>query len=322
MKAVVFDGGLGFTSGYPMPEPEDGEALVRVLMAGICNTDLEIIKGYMGFKGVLGHEFVGVVERVAGVAGSGLEGKRVVGEINLACGRCDSCRAGLETHCASRSVLGILAKDGAMAEYLTMPARNLIAVPDGMKDDEAVFTEPLSAAFEIMEQVHVWPTARVLVMGDGKLGLLCAMALVTTQAEVVLLGRHESKLAIARRRGIRTITNPDEAGGRSWDIVVEATGSAEGFGMALGLVRPRGTVVLKSTVASGVSINLAPVVIDEITVIGSRCGPFHPALRAISGGVVDVLPMISGIYKFEDAGSAFMHATAKGSLKILLDFRA
>ncbi len=320
MRALLFDGVLNVKSGYPVPVPAAGEALVRVRVAGICNTDLEITRGYMDFKGVLGHEFVGVVERGEGRA-SALAGRRVVGEINIGCGSCHACLAGFATHCARRDVLGILAKDGAMADYLTLPAGNLIEVPEGVSDEEAVFTEPLAAAFEIIEQVHVRPTARVLVMGDGKLGLLCAMALATTRAEVSVLGHHAHKLAIASRLGMATYTLPEDAGGRSYDIVIEATGSAGGLGTALGLVRPRGTVVLKSTVAASADMNLAPIVIDEITVVGSRCGPFQPALRAIASGAVDVMPLLGGIYRIEDSLEAFSAASGRDALKILIDLR-
>lgn len=320
MRAVYFDGALMVKTDYPVPEPAADEALVRVRLAGICNTDIEIMKGYMDFKGVLGHEFVGVVERGTGRAAS-LAGRRVVGEINIGCGRCSACHAGFTTHCAGRDVLGILAKDGAMADYLTLPAGNLIEVPDGVSDEEAVFTEPLAAAFEIMEQVHVKPTDRVLVMGDGKLGLLCAMALASTRAEISVLGHHQHKLSIVSNLGLTTYTRPEDAGGRAYDIVIEATGSAKGLGTALSLVRPRGTVVLKSTVAASAELNLAPIVIDEITVVGSRCGPFRPALRAMASGAVDVMPLLGGIYRIEDSIKAFDAAKQRGALKILIDLR-
>jgi len=319
MKAVVFDKELKLIDDYPKPSPKQGEALVRVLLAGVCNTDLELMKGYMGFTGVLGHEFVGVVEEAPEGHGH-LVGKRVTGEINLYCGKCDVCRAGMPTHCPNRSVLGILNKDGAMAEYLTLPVRNLQVVPDGVPDEEAVFTEPLAAAFEILEQVHLQPTDRVLVMGDGKLGLLCAQVLGLTQAEVTLLGKHKEKLAIAGARGVQTVLLNEFKAGRDFDVVVEATGTAAGFTSALGCVRPRGTIVLKSTVAQAAELNLAPVVIDEISVVGSRCGPFAPALRALEKKLVDVRPMISAVYSVDDAMQAFEHAARKGVLKVLVKF--
>ncbi len=321
MKAIYFDGNLKFLADYPRPEPGPGEALVRVLMAGICNTDMELMKGYMGFKGVLGHEFVGVVEE-APEKYKHLAGKRVTGEINLYCGECETCRAGIPTHCPERSVLGILNRDGAMAEYLTLPARNLHEVPDAIPDEEAVFAEPLAAAFEIPQQVHIHPTDRVLVMGDGKLGLLCALALRLSGCELTHVGKHHDKLEIARSQGVRTVLLDELGRERIFDVVVEATGRADGFAMALGLVRPRGTIVLKSTVAQGTELNLAPVVIDEISVAGSRCGPFRPALRALEDRQVDVNAMVSAVFPFEDAQSAFDRAAQKGVLKVLLDFRS
>ncbi|GAB4387436.1 MAG: alcohol dehydrogenase catalytic domain-containing protein [Thermodesulfovibrionales bacterium] len=317
---MVFDGkALSFEAGYPSPVPGRGEALVRVAVAGICNTDMEITRGYMGFRGVIGHEFAGVVERAEGRPD--LEGKRVTGEINIPCGACRLCASGMGNHCPSRAVLGIAGKDGAMAEYLTLPAGNLHLVPEGLSDEEAVFTEPLAAAFEIAGQVHVGPSQRVLVLGDGKLGLLSAMALSLTGADVTLAGRHREKLAVAGRRGVRTALAVEMEGKRDYDLVVEATGSAEGFGAALAFVRPRGTIALKSTVHRGAEMNLTPVVVDEITVVGSRCGPFAPALRALAGGLVDVKPLVTAVYPFERAGQAFERAREKGSLKVLLDFR-
>ncbi len=319
MKAAVFDGNLRFVTDQPRPVPGKGEALLRVLMAGICNTDLEILKGYMGFQGVLGHEFVGVVEDAPG--SEGLVGKRVVGEINLGCGRCGHCLGGLRTHCPERAVLGILGKDGAMAEYVTLPIKNLHKVPESVADEEAVFTEPLAAAFEVAEQVHIRPSGRVLVMGDGKLGLLVSLVLGLSQADVTLLGKHENKLGIARAQGVRTAVLDTFKPERGFDIVVEATGSAGGLEAALSFVRPRGTVVLKSTVSEGKAINLSPVVVSEITVVGSRCGPFAPALRALSRRLLDVEPLITGIYGFQRAREAFEKAGEKGRIKILLDFR-
>lgn len=319
MKAAVFDGKLRFVTDRPRPAPGRGEALLRVLMAGICNTDLEILKGYMDFRGVLGHEFVGVVEEAPG--SEGLAGRRVVGEINLACGRCGRCLGGLKTHCTERAVLGILRKDGAMAEYATLPVENLHEVPEGVSDEEAVFTEPLAAAFEVMEQVHIRPSDRVLVMGDGKLGLLISLALGLSRADATLLGRHENKLSIARAQGVRTALFDSFKAEKDFDVVVEATGRAGGLEAALSFVRPRGTVVLKSTVAQGRAMNLSPLVVSEVTVVGSRCGPFDPALRALSGRLLDVRPLITGTYGFERAGEAFEKAEEKGSVKILLDFR-
>jgi threonine dehydrogenase-like Zn-dependent dehydrogenase len=321
MKAILFDGELTYTDKYPVPEPQEGEALIRVNMAGICNTDLEIIKGYLDFKGVLGHEFVGMVEKVNGVSHD-LSGKRVVGEINCACGVCDYCLKGLKTHCPDRKTLGITDKDGAFAEHITLPLDNLFVLPDNIADEEAVFTEPLAAAFEILEQIHIRPTDKILIMGDGKLGILIALVLNLTQADVTLAGKHDNKLTAASNQGVKTIKITSLFPlTKSYDIVVEATGTPEGFELALQLVNPRGKVVLKSTVAKGKEINLAPVVIDEIQVIGSRCGPFEPALSALSRKLIDVKPLITEVYRPEQAKEAFEKAKEKDSLKVLIDFR-
>jgi alcohol dehydrogenase len=319
MKAVIWDKNLRYVNDCPVPVPPEGEALVRIRMAGICNTDLEITKGYMGFTGVPGHEFVGTVEKI-GEPFRHLAGKRVVGEINCACGKCAYCLRGMKTHCPSRTTLGIAGRDGAFAEYITIPAENLMEVPDDVSDEEAVFAEPLAAAFEITDQVHVKPTDRVLVMGDGKLGLLSAFVLSLTQAGVTLTGRHEDKLKIARDKQIEAVSLRDLGEDRVYDIVVEATGTAEGIAQALSLVKPRGTIVLKSTVAESKEISLTPVVVDEIKVIGSRCGPFEPALRALSRGLIDVKPLITAICPIEKALEAFERAEDKNSLKVLISF--
>lgn len=321
MKAILFDGLLKFTDIYPEPEPQENEALIRVNMAGICNTDIEIMKGYMGFKGVIGHEFVGMVEKINGYDQK-LLGKKVVGDINCSCGKCDFCIKGMKTHCPERKTLGISNKDGAFAQYITLPVVNLYEVPEHVTDEEAVFTEPLAAAFEILEQVHVMPTDNVLIMGDGKLGMLCAFALRLTQAGLKLAGRHDAKLSIASAHGIGT-AHIDTLLLRSkcYDIVVEATGSPEGIELALQLVKPRGKIVLKTTAAAGKKINLAPVVIDEIQVIGSRCGPFEPALRAVSAGLIDVKSLVTAVYRPEHAEKAFEKARESTSLKVLIDFR-
>ena len=314
MKAIIFDGKLRAVKNQPTPTPKRGEALIRVLMAGICNTDLEIIKGYQGFKGMLGHEFAGIVEKP-----KRLSGQRVVGEINLSCGTCQYCLGGLKTHCPDRTVLGIQGKDGAMAEYLTLPIENLHEIPDNVTDEEAVFTEPLAAAFEILEQVHIKSTDKVLVMGDGKLGLLASMVLNLTQCDLTLAGKHKSKLDIAKSQGINTLLLNNLAIEKTYDVVVEATGKATGFETALALVRPRGTIVLKSTVAGKSRINLFPLVVDEINVVGSRCGPFAPALKALSKKFIDVRPLISGVFGFNQHLDAFKKA--RGTLKIIIDFR-
>lgn len=320
MKAIVFDTELKYFDNYPVPEPGRNEALVKVQMAGICNTDLEITKGYLGFKGVLGHEFVGLVEKVNG-PDQHLVGKRVVGEINCYCGTCDYCQKEMKTHCPNRVTLGIVNKDGAFAEYLTLPVSNLWAVPPQLSDEVAVFVEPLAAAFEILEQVHLTPTHRVMVLGDGKLGLLCAFVLDLAGLEVIVSGNHTEKLRLASEQGIATIHRSDLKPARRYDAVVEATGTAAGFETAVQCVRPRGLIVLKSTVAAGKEMNLTPLVIDEITLIGSRCGPFGPALRAMAKGILPFRQMITGIYRPEQCPEAFAKARERGTFKILIDFR-
>lgn len=237
MKAIIFNDKLKFLNDYPIPEPAEGEALIRVTMAGICNTDIEITKGYSGFRGVIGHEFVGKVERING-SDQELAGKRVVGEINCSCGSCEHCSGGLRTHCQERKVLGIVNKDGAMAEYITLPLMNLFEVPENVADEEAVFTEPLAAAYEITDQIKIRPSDNILVMGDGKLGLLVSLVLNLVRP-VTLLGKHESKLRLAEDQGVKTILLKDLKPGRNYDIVVDATGSAMGFETAIGLVKPR-----------------------------------------------------------------------------------
>jgi alcohol dehydrogenase len=319
MKAIIFDGKLKYVKDYAAPIPEEGEALIRVTLAGICNTDLEIMKGYLGFQGVIGHEFVGVVENVNN-RNRRLVGKRVVGEINYGCGFCDYCMKDLQKHCPERKTIGIVAKEGVFAEYITLPIGNLLEVPDNVTDEEAVFAEPLAAAFEILEQLHIKPTNRILVLGDGKLGILVSLALNLTQADVTLAGRHDKKLKVAREQHVRTIKYNDLAKAKQYDIVVEATGSADGLDFALKLVKPRGVVVLKTTVAHGKTMNLAPVVIDEIQIVGSRCGPFEPALRAMAHDLIDVKPLISAIYKPDKASAAFKKAESRETLKVLLDF--
>lgn len=320
MKAVVFDNELRFVEDYPMPEPHNNEALIRILMAGICSTDIEITKGYMGFKGVIGHEFVGVVEKINS-RDQRLAGKRVVGEINCGCGVCKYCKEGLKNHCPNRKVIGIFNKDGAFAEYITLPLENLYEAPENISDDEAVFTEPAAAAFEITKQIQIKPADKILVLGDGKLGLLISFVLRLYNSGLTLVGKYEEKLKIARGQNIKTALLDNLQTKKDYDIVVDAAGSAVGFETALKLVRPGGIVVLKSTVAEWGPINLAPVVIDEITVIGSRCGPFEPALEALSKRLINVRPLITEIFPFSKAKIAFDRAIEKGSLKIIIDFR-
>jgi threonine dehydrogenase-like Zn-dependent dehydrogenase len=330
MRALAYrETGFVLDRNYPMPAPVDGEALICVLQAGICNTDLEITRGYMAFQGVLGHEFVGIVEKVHELPGrtsqAYLVGQRVVGEINAACHRpeCVYCQRGMPTHCPNRTTLGIVNRDGAFADYLTLPIENLHLVPENVSDEEAVFVEPLAANFEMLEQVNVKPTDNVVVLGDGKLGQLAAQVLALVGCEVMMVGKHVEKLALVERRGVTThlLTDVEDFrldGGRRVDVVVECTGSAKGLELALRLVRPRGTIILKSTVAAKSLIHLAPIVIDEIRVQGSRCGPFAPALRALSQGSVDVRPLISARYGLDDGLAAFERAAQPGVLKVLV----
>jgi threonine dehydrogenase-like Zn-dependent dehydrogenase len=330
MRALYWDGGaLRFDRSYPDPWPriEDGRsriagaaggrppqmAVVKVHLAGICSTDLQIFKGYMGFNGIPGHEFIGSV--VEGP--SALLGKRVVGEINFGCGSCEACRRDLSRHCANRSVMGILNADGAFAEYVSVPSENLHEVPENVSDKEAVFTEPLAAAFEILTQLQLDPGSEVLVLGDGKLGNLCAQAIRLTGAKVTVVGKHADKLALIKKAGVRTMLL-QQWQPRLFDVVVEATGSAAGLELALAATRPRGTLVLKSTIAGSHQVSLAPVVINEINVIGSRCGPFPDALAALARKRVSVTPLIEKIYPLDDGIAAVRHAAAPGARKILL----
>lgn len=317
MKAIVFDDELKIDKNYPMPEPKDGEALVKVVLAGICNTDYEITKGYMGYKGILGHEFTGIVESVNS-SDKSLLGKRVVGEINLGCEQCEWCKKGLQRHCPNRGTLGIWQKDGCFAQYVTMPLNNLIEIPDSVTDKEAVFIEPLAAALEILEQLHIKPIDKVLVLGDGKLGLTTALALNASGLDVTLVGKHQNKLDIAKKQGVKTQLLCDKSQSRDYDIVVEATGSLSGFETSISSVKPRGTLVLKSTIAASKEFNFAPIVIDEITVLGSRCGQFKPAMRYLEQKKIDFSPFISGVYNIDHALEAFEKNKDKDTLKILI----
>ncbi len=317
MRALHWDGSRLAVRERAAPSARSGYALVGVHLAGVCNTDLEIVRGYMGFRGTPGHEMVGTV--LDGPAE--WLGRRVVGEINFACGECESCAAGLGRHCPARRVMGILDADGAFAELVAVPVANLHAVPEGVADRAAVFAEPLAAAFEILEQVHIDGGARCVVFGDGKLGLLVAQVLATTGAEVVAVGKHAEKLAILARRGIRTALL-DEWEVQPADVVVEATGSPGGFAHAVEATRPRGTLVLKSTVAERLDVDLAPVVINEISIVGSRCGPFAPALRALASGDVEVAELVSEVRPLAEAAEAFTRAATTSTIKVLVDARA
>jgi threonine dehydrogenase-like Zn-dependent dehydrogenase len=311
MRALVFDGKELAVAEREAPPVADGQVRVRPLVAGICNTDLEITRGYMGFTGVLGHEVVGVVEE------GPWRGKRVVAEINFACGRCTLCARSLGRHCPTRTVMGILRQDGAFAEQVAVPMANLHEVPDEVSDERAVFVEPLAAAFEVLEQVRLEPGCEALVLGDGKLGLLVAQVLACAGASVLLVGKHAAHLDIVGARGVATVELA------RWDrtprdLVVEATGSAEGFALAVTATRPRGQLVLKSTVAGSTTADLAPLVIHEISVVGSRCGPFAPALAALSRGSVEVEAMIEARFALADGVAAFSRAREPGALKVLL----
>ncbi len=302
MIAVHLESGRVEVREVPVPEHRPGFALIRLLCAGICNTDLELQRGYYGFAGTPGHEFVG---EVAETDAPELRGRRVVGEINLACGACEWCERGLGRHCPNRTVLGIVKHPGAFAEYLTLPERNLRLVPDALPDEQAVFTEPVAAACEILDQVSIPPGGEVAVLGDGKLGLLIAQVLRAHGAEVRLYGHHPE-------RG--SSTTP----GGAFDWVVEATGSAEGLKQAVAMTRPRGTLILKSTVHEAVPIDTAPIVVNEITLVGSRCGRFEPAIDLLARGAVRVQEMISDCFRLADAPRAFARAAGRGTLKVLL----
>ena len=318
MKALRTINGQLRIDEIPVPDGE-GEALVRVVKSGICNTDLEIARGYAGFNGTLGHEFVGVVERSP--ERPDVVGKRVVGEINAGCGRCDLCRSGDPRHCPNRTVLGIHGRDGAHAEYLNLPAINLIEVPDKVSDDSAVFVEPLAAANGIAEAIEIKPDTRVAVVGDGKLGLLCAFTMSRRTREVILFGKHTEKMALASRNGrdIETHFSSKSADFTGvFDIVVEASGSESGFSTALDMVKPRGKVVLKSTFHGKTALDASLIVVNEITVVGSRCGRFAPALDLLSKGQIEVKDLISDEFSLSDGVAAMQKAAENGVLKVLL----
>lgn len=314
MKALYFDGSkLNLTQNFTFPKTE--EALVKVIAAGICGTDLEILKGYMSYVGVPGHEFVGVVEESSIKE---LIGKRVVGEINVGCQRCKSCFSGLERHCPNRSVLGILNRDGAFAQYLSLPNRNLHVIPDSISSEEAVFIEPLASAFEILEQIHIEPSWRLAIVGDGRLGQLIARVLRMSHPNITCFGRHDKKLKILQNLGLRTkkeITIIDE---KNFDLVVEATGKETGFADTIRLVKPRGTVILKSTITTQNKLNLSPIIINEVKILGSRCGPFLPAIKSLETGIISVKELVDFIFPLEKYEKAFEETAKKESLKIIL----
>ena len=308
---------LRLRADMPVPEPAAGEALVRVLCAGICSTDLELVRGYYPYCGVLGHEFVGIVE--SGPAQ--LHGRRVVGEINASCGACDQCTRGQPTHCLQRTVLGIVQRDGCFAQYLTLPAANLHVVPDEVSTTAATFTEPLAAALEIEAQVPLQMRQRVLVVGAGRLGHLIAQTLALTGCDLWVGGRAPAQLAWLAARGLQVCVAAD-AQPHTFDMAVECTGNAQGFALALQALRPRGTLVLKSTYAGSLTLDVAPLVVNELTVVGSRCGPFAPALQLLAAGRVQVEPLVHARYALADSLAAFAHAAQPGALKVLLDIGA
>jgi len=324
MQALLFDGQLRLANAYPEPILAPGEALIRPTLVGICNTDIEITRGYMGFQGVLGHEFVGVVQDCEDRA---WVGRRVVGEINAACRRCVVCARGDEHHCPERTTLGIDRRDGVMAELFSLPIACLHEVPASVSDQAAVFTEPLAAALEILEQSHVRPTDRVAVVGDGKLGLLCAQVLRLPGCEVVVIGHHPERWGLLHELGIATaderrMTNDESdetfvVRRSSFDIVVDCTGQPAGLAVARSLVRPRGRLVLKSTFAADSGLNLSKLVVDEVQLLGSRCGPFAPALRLLERGLINVQPLVAGQFSLKQGIAAF--AAASRHLKILLE---
>lgn len=315
MQALILkDGELQYTKDYERPEPQADEALIRVHLAGICATDLEVVRGYAGFEGVMGHEFVGVVE---GAPDARWEGRRVVGGINLGCGRCATCLADGPEHCPHRTVLGIIDKDGVFADYVTLPMANLQPVPGNVPDEAAVFVEPLAAALRIREQLRVRPTADVAVVGPGRLGLLVGQVLALAGTRVTMLGRSEVSLQLPQELGLRTGLAADIAQD-TFDFVVEATGNEAGLAEALRLVRPLGTLVMKSTFAGAATVDLTKLVVGEINVVGSRCGPFAPALRLLERREVAVEPLVDGEYPLSKAVEAFEHAARPGVRKILL----
>lgn len=313
MHALYYDGQLRLID-TPKPDPEQ-EALIRVVLAGICNTDIEITRGYAGFKGIPGHEFVGIVERASDPA---LVGRRVVGEINAGCGSCPRCLSGDPRHCSQRTVLGIVGRDGAFAEYLSLPEGNLKLVPESVSNLTAVFTEPVAAACSILERVELQSEDRVLIIGDGKLGLLIAQVFHSIPCRLLLAGKHPNKLGIAARCGVDTVL-VDDLEERDFDVVVEASGSELGISLAIDRVKPRGSVVLKSTFAGGVTLDMSELVVKEVAIIGSRCGRFEDALRLMESGKLDLSGMVTEVLPLEQGVEGFSLAVSPGVIKVLLE---
>jgi alcohol dehydrogenase len=317
MLSVHLESGRVEVRRQPLPRVPQGFARIRLLAAGICSTDLELQRGYYGFSGTPGHEFVG---EVVAVSGGGAEwiGRRVAGEINLACGHCDWCARGLGRHCPTRTVLGIVKHPGAFREFLTLPIHNLHRVPDSISMEQAVFIEPVAAACEILDQVKIPKGDRVALLGDGKLGLLVAQVLQAHGARVHLFGRHRDKMRLVEKAGVTTEVTPKKLPDHAYRWVVDAAGSPEGLRAAVTICEPRGTIILKSTVHGLVTIDTAPVIVNEVTLVGSRCGRFEPAIRLLASGKVDVTPMISAEFPLDHAPEAFKNAATKGVLKVLL----
>ncbi len=318
MLGLYYDGELRLRDDLPMPRPEPGEALIKISAAGICNTDIEIVKGYMDFEGILGHEFVGIVVEAEE---PDLLGKRVVGEINCSCGCCDQCVEGRPAHCPDRTTLGIKGREGVFAEYATLPVENLHVLPDLLPQYTAVFVEPLAACLRVLEQVHIFPSIKVAVLGDGKLGLIMSQVMRLTGCDLVSIGKFPQKLKILDRHGIRTVLE-HEVEDMLYDLVVECTGRPEGFDLARQLVRPAGTIVQKSTYVNKIVLDVSRLVVDEVTVLGSRCGPFEPAIRTLTRGLVDVQSLIDRRFDLENGVQAMEYAARDNILKVVLDMGA
>jgi threonine dehydrogenase-like Zn-dependent dehydrogenase len=314
VKATFFDGKqMIFDNNYP--DPKFNETLVQVNLAGICGTDLEILNGYMKYTGILGHEFVGTVVKSNNF---NLIGKRVVGEINAGCTKCDFCVRGMERHCPSRTVLGILKRDGAFAEFLSLPEKNLHVIPDSISDEQAVFVEPLAAAFEINEQISLKPEWNVAVVGDGRLAQLIIQVIKLTCSNITCFGKHQNKLEGLIQSGIKIKIGIESTDEQLFDLVVEATGSNSGFTDTIKLVKPRGTVVLKSTITTRENLDLTPTIINEITLIGSRCGLFKPAIDALATGIISVNSMIDCTFSLDKFEDAIIHAKKPDTMKVFL----
>lgn len=315
MRALTFAQSLVLDSRRSEPAVSDGDTLIRVRHAGICATDVEVTRGYMGFQGILGHEFTGTV---IDSPNKDLLKQRVVGEINIVCGRCDLCVAGLSSHCRNRAIMGLKNHDGCFADYLRLPSVNVHAIPDSIDDDQATFIEPLAAAFQVLKQIQLDGRRWVTVLGDGRLGLLVAQVLQTVNCPVRVIGKHAQNLALCEKWSIRSRPLADIVPRHDQDVVVDCTGSPAGFELAVNMARPRGTIVVKSTCASGKPLNLAPAVVDELTIVGSRCGPFREAILALAHKQIDVVSLIHRRMKLDQGVDAMRLAARPGVLKVIL----